>query len=727
LTTSAYFSLSKRLQQAIVKDLGWRKLRPVQEAAIPPLLRGDDTVILAPTAGGKTESALLPLLDNAFLQGPSQGPNILYLCPLKALINNLLPRLNMLAGMLGKEAFAWHGEVTASARKRFLKEPKSLLLTTPESLQVILSKRDLDPAAIFQGLQAVVIDEVHAFCGEPRGDQLLALLAGLDRWCNRPLQRVGLSATVGNPEHLLQWLNDRRPTSTSLVDPTSQGSATRRRIEVHPVSQEPEECADRLAGLMKSVPKSLLFVDSRRKAEQMRHLLANRGLDALAHHSSLSQELREKSELVFKTDAKGARKPQVIVCTSTLELGLDVGDIDRVFQWGAPSTVSAFLQRFGRSGRRAQSVSHMGFVTDCEASFLQAVALVRLALKKRVEPVLPSDRSFCVLVQQILIHVLRHGGLAPDKLWAAIGDPGCFAGISEAEKSELSQHLMKEGWLVKSDGKLMLGERTEKEFGRSHFMDLLSVFSGARLATVKSLDGREVGTVDCGVAEELGKEKTAFLLGGGSWKSRDWDPRTEILTVVPSMGGKALRWSGARGGLSFALVREMRQVVVETDPVVFLGPRASEVLDGLRNVYGYLDPERPLVRPEGERTILETWAGERVNACLANAFSGWLGVEASFNATEFRLNCTEIEWLQTRNGRDLGEPFLRAGLEMFHTRSRVSGAMKFAELLPDRLGRETQWSEEYDMSTAVLVLRELMSAVSLSPAMAITGESLSEN
>ena len=711
MSDSPYFSLSKRLQQSIVKDLGWRQLRPVQEESIPPLLAGDDAVILAPTAGGKTESALLPLLDKAFTQGEAPGPNILYLCPLKALINNLLPRLNLLAGLVGKEAFAWHGEVTASDRKAFLKEPKCILLTTPESLQVILSKRDLNPGEIFKGLQSIVIDEVHAFCGEYRGDQLLALMAGLDRWCGKSVQRVGLSATVGNPEKLLEWLNDGRSARKALVDPSKKAPPTRRRIEVHPVSDDAEECADCLAGISKGVAKSLLFVDSRRKAEQMRQLLSSRGLEALAHHSSLSQELREKSEVAFKADARAARRPQVIVCTSTLELGLDVGDIDRVFQWGAPASVSGFLQRFGRSGRRAGSVSHMGFVTDQSDSFLQAVALVRLAMKKQVEPVLPTDRAFLVLVQQILLHILRHGGIAVDKLWDAIRRPGRFSGILGSEKKKLIRHMLDEEWLLKSDGKLLLGEKTEKEYGRSHFMALLSVFTGGRTATVKTFDGREVGTVDSGVAEELWKEKAAFLLGGGSWKPREWDTRTETLTVAPSMGGKALRWSGATGGLSFALCREMRSVLTETDEIAFLGPRAKEVLKMLREEHGRLDPDHPVARREGPRRIVvETWAGERANSMLAHALGGWLGVDAGFSSKEIRLECDEDELRRVLGERDPGEEFLRSGVEMFQGPG-AAVVLKFSELLPEEFRREMQWREEYDLPSALVVLEELVSGL----------------
>ena len=146
---SAYFSLHPQLQKNIVSRLGWRSLRPVQEQAIPPLLKGHDAVILAPTAGGKTESAMFPILSNIASAASATGPQVIYLCPLKALINNLLHRLQQLAALVNREAFSWHGEVSQSKRKQFLKDPKAILLTTPESLQVMLSRPNIDPAELF--------------------------------------------------------------------------------------------------------------------------------------------------------------------------------------------------------------------------------------------------------------------------------------------------------------------------------------------------------------------------------------------------------------------------------------------------------------------------------------------------------------------------------------------------------------------------------------------------
>lgn len=721
MTQSAFFSLTPRMQQAIVSRLGWRSLRPVQEASIPPLLAGDDAIVLAPTAGGKTESAMLPLLDRLLALGKTGLPALIYLCPLKALINNLLPRLQSLAQLAGRDAFAWHGEVSATERKGFLQDPQAVLLTTPESLQVILSRANLDLSALFGGLETVVIDEVHAFAGTPRGDQLIALLHQLDRHSGRPVQRVGLSATVGNPEELLAWLEGGRGRPRTLIDPSKDGAQqSRRMLEVHPLSGDCAECAPLLARLMKGSAKSLLFVDSRRQAEEIRgQIAAQGGLEALAHHSSLSQEKREESEAAFRSSAQGKRLPQAIVCTSTLELGLDVGDVDKVFQLGAPATVSAFLQRFGRAGRREGSVPHMVFVTDQEESFLRALALIRLAIARKVEPVSVETRAFCVLVQQILVQVLKHGAIAPDRLWQVLGDPPCFSGIGEPEKARLLEHMVAGEWLLRGQGRLRLGDRTEKAYGRSHFMDLLSVFSGGASVTVKTAEGRPVGSLDASVAMRLWSERRSFVLGGGSWLPKGWEPGGRILTVIPSVGGEPVRWSGSKGESSMAVIREVRAILTESEPLAFLGAKAQARLDELRRASQQVDPERPQVwgtgKSENRKTVIELWAGDRAHRTLAAAWSGWLGVPARYDPRRITVSARLAQWEEMmRHALSQPQEHLDGGLAA--AGQCPVEELKFAELLPPDLQQEVLRKQHYDGPAAVGCLAELEQRVVLASA-----------
>lgn len=713
---SAFFSLTPQLQQAITTTLGWKSLRSVQEASIPSLLAGHDALILAPTAGGKTESALLPLLDNLLRLGHRGQPSLCYICPLKALINNLLPRLQALTRLAGRDAFAWHGEVSQNERSRFLQEPKDLLLTTPESLQVILSRSHLDVGSLFEGLQAIIIDEVHALAGTPRGDQTLALLHQLDRLTKKKTQRVGLSATVGNPHDLLDWLTGDRGRPHSLVDPNQLEKArSQRLLEVHPCSQDLNEQAKLISLLTTRVPKSLLFTDSRRQAELLRRHLDELGqVKATAHHSSLSQEIREATEATFVSRSCGKR-PQVIVCTSTLELGLDVGDIDKVFQLGAPYTVSAFLQRFGRAGRRQGQIPHMVFVTDNDDSFLRALALISLAIQSQVEPVQTTSRALTVLVQQILLLTLKAGALSTDKLWTMLERPPCFSGITFSERNDILDYLLKEDWLSLADSRILLGSRSEKTFGGSNYLEWLSVFSSTASATVKTLQNQTIGTLDASVASRLASERASFILAGKSWLALRWDSQNQILTAQPSIGGEVMRWSGSLGQQSFAVSRAMRTILTDHRPLPFLGPKAQAKLQLLRQEASYLDPESPLIwctgRPPHEKCTIELWAGNAVHLTLAHALAGWLGCPATSDKIGLCLNSSFSQLYEILVQAQKMEPgdFLSRGLTAFTSANPTSlpHSVKFLNFLPPTLQQEVLWQQHYDLANASTIALEL--------------------
>src|ERR1700733_11827231 len=189
----------------LVNSLGWTSLRPLQDQAVAPVLDGSDALLLAPTAGGKTEAAIFPMLT-AMEQSHWNGLSVIYLCPLKALLNNLLPRLETYSGWVGRRVSLWHGDTPASRRKSTLAELPDLLLTTPESLESMLVSANVDHRRLFAGVRAVIVDEAHAFGAGDRGWHLIAVLERLSRIAGRPLQRIGLSATVGNPAELLTWL-----------------------------------------------------------------------------------------------------------------------------------------------------------------------------------------------------------------------------------------------------------------------------------------------------------------------------------------------------------------------------------------------------------------------------------------------------------------------------------------------------------------------------------------
>lgn len=610
---SAFQQLHPELQRALVQGAGWRELRPIQELSIPAVGSGANCLILAPTAGGKTEAALIPTLQ-ALLTRRKPGLRALYLCPLKALLNNQLPRLERWTGWVGMRAFLWHGDVGATARGQFLRDPSEILMTTPESLEVLLSAAGARGRGdLWSSLELVIVDEIHAFVGEERGDHLACLL---ERLGGDP-QRIGLSATVGNPETLLQWLCGSSKRPAQLVDPGRKPG--KKRIEVHAWAEEAHQAL--MISRLTASGKSLVFVDSRRKAES---LAASLGPSCFLHHASLSAEARERTEKAF------ACSPQAsIVCTSTMELGLDVGDLDRVVQLGAPSTVSSLMQRLGRSGRRG-GPAHMAFVTDDHWSFLQTCALLTLALRGYVEPLLPGRRSLAIFAQQSLARVLAAGGAAEAELLRQAAFP--FSEITAGERRAILDHLCQAGLLARADGRLVWGEESERKLG-ANFVELYSVFASSHTYAVVSTSGRPVGQLDAWFAWSLRAQTNAsFALGGTHWCLVEIDPARGVVTVEEAGAGALPQWHGPPRLLSETLCQAMREVLTGGEPLPFLAPAEARLLEQLREGWAVRLEQAPVnmeLRAQGSRCY--TFAGGRINQTLALLWEQVHGVKPSFN------------------------------------------------------------------------------------------------
>ena len=287
----AFTLLAPALQYHIVNTLGWRELRPVQQACIKDLLAGHNAVVLAPTAGGKTEAALFPLLS-LMLSEDWAAASLLYIAPIKALLNNQEARLESLSQMVGRRAFKWHGDVGASARKRFMRQPADIWAITPESIEALLLSRRLPGRALFSRVRAVVIDEVHAFAGDDRGAHLVALLERISRISGHDIQRVGLSATVGDPEAIAQWLGGSSARRAVVVDP--QGPRGQAKLKLDFVGHHAN--AAQIIDQAFRGQRRLVFVDSRRGVEALGESLRARRANVYLNHSSLALSERRAAE-----------------------------------------------------------------------------------------------------------------------------------------------------------------------------------------------------------------------------------------------------------------------------------------------------------------------------------------------------------------------------------------------------------------------------------------------
>lgn len=643
--------LHPHLQHAIVHDLGWRSLRPVQSLTIEAVLDGCNAVVLAPTAGGKTEAATFPLLSR-ILSETLQPVSVLYICPIRALLNNQEERLRAYARMVGLEVFKWHGDVNDSRKQSFRRAPTHFLMTTPESLEVMMISAKTDARALFAGLSAVVIDEVHAFAGDDRGAHLASLLERLVELCGRDVQRIGLSATVGNPQVIGQWLQGSSSRQFRLVDPPRHPAQRDLRVQL---CDDLDEAAQGIRNIARG-KKSLIFVESRSRAEKVAHALADGSVEVFIHHSSVSRADRALAEEQF---ARGENT--AIVCTSTMELGIDVGDLDQVIQLDAPTSVASFLQRLGRTGRREGTRANCTFFCLSPESLLQSVALLRLAEAGWVEDVRPGTHVMHVLAHQVMALILQEGGISRHRIlpWVEAAYP--FSSVRGERLQELIDTMLAREILYEADGLLTLGQRGEKLYGRKNFFELYAVFTVPPMLRVQN--GKEdVGYVQALFVSMQDQKPLCFRLGGRAWEAVLTDWGKGVLHVRPAAQGRVPSWLGLPGVLSRELCQAMLDVLVsEGQDGDGLAPGAASGLASLRAGYaGVLEAGATSLETTSDGVQWHTFAGGGINRLLSaglQALTGqqWTAGNLSIRSKELAPDAAicAIESLSSQNWEDL--------------------------------------------------------------------------
>lgn len=734
------------LRERINDRLGWSDLRPAQKLAIAPILDGHNTIVLAPTAGGKTEAAFFPVLSAVHVAS-APPVSVLYLSPLKALLNNQEPRLRRLAAMVDRTVFRWHGDVADGPKDGFVREPADILLITPESLEgLFLGRKE----RLFSALKMVVIDEVHAFAGTDRGAHLLSLLDRVAACTGGDLQRIALSATVGNPAALLAWLSGASKREQVVVDPPRSGIQRFFTLRAIP-DASPADVAAAAAPFLFG-RRTMFFVDARKTAEALRPALAAEGVSVEVHHASIDRRLRESAELAVQAlGVRGKGRPQVdnidgfcLLCTSTMELGVDVGDLDAVVQLDAPASVASYLQRMGRSGRRGEP-GRMVVLADDREGFLRAIALTELARRRWVEPVRLSSRCWSVYVHQILALLLAKGMTDTAALFDKLHPCAAFSDIRRAEFDALMDHLCTRGLLERVRHRVRLGYEAEKAFGDRNFSALCSVFEGGAPQMTVMSGGEAVGTIDRSYAKALlerkpGKDPEAssgnansgqpgsgksrsgnsgavstgeFSLAGQAWRTERVDWKSAKLHVSAGAEGGVPRWRGAsRPVLAAEVALEMRDLLVGSDVPSYLDPPEQQYLERLRGDAraSGLDRGEVPIEPKRGGWLFWTLAGERTNRALGILLSDALNCAYTATWERFYL------YPQARRGK-LPVDDAIALLAAWSThgfsptdRSVVLAGLpdqpesRFAKYLPRELAAEQLASDQVDLVEAAIFL-----------------------
>ncbi len=620
---------------------GWNSLRAVQNAAGDAVFNTDENVLLtASTASGKTEAAFFPILT-LLEENPSVSVGVLYIAPLKALINDQFERLNILCQEQGIPVTRWHGDASQSKKRKLLKHPSGILQITPESLESLLINRHSEIPSLFHDLRFIVIDEIHSLLRGDRGLQTFCLIERLCRLAGSDPRRIGLSATIGNPQEAGRFLSagSRRKTIIPVFEP---GKEVWRLSMEHFYNSDPqagsqqEEEAD---AMMREAPddtapegadpgigyifehtlgrKCLIFTNSREECEEVCQVLRqyceyrHEPDRFLIHHGNLSSSYRESAEDEMRDESSCMS----VCATATLELGIDIGRLERAFHIDAPYTVSGFLQRLGRTGRRGDP-SEMWFVMREEHAesrallpesipwyLIQGISLVQLYVEERfVEPPRMDRMPYSLLYHQTMSTLASCGEMTPAELASRVLSLSCFHRITQEDYRILLRHLIKEDHIIQTENKgLILGLSGERVVNQYKFY---AVFQENVEYTVHA-GSEQLGTI---VKPPPVGEKIA--IAGRVWIVDEVDHRSHHVYCTLVKGNIPAYFGDVAGDIHTRILERMAQVLCETKMYPYLRSHAKSRLMEARDTAaksGML--KRPLVHLGGSMWALFPWLG----------------------------------------------------------------------------------------------------------------------
>lgn len=647
--STAFDAYDERLRRWIWRRQ-WDSLRDIQEQACAPILEArSDVIIASATASGKTEAALMPALTR-IATNPQPGLRLLAVSPLKALINDQYTRLAEMCEPLDLPVHRWHGDVAGNRKKKVLDGAGGLLLITPESLEALFIRNGPKAARLFANLDYVLVDELHAFIGVERGKQLQSLLHRTELAVRRRIPRLALSATLGDMHMAQAFLRPHDSERVTVIQSTASRHAVALQLrgyresdpqmsakqaaaaarEGQPVDLEQVvdghdvEIADDLWRLLRG-GRHITFCNARRQVELYCDLLRERAEqhrvphEFWPHYGSLSKQLREDAE----TALKDTTRPSTIVATSTLELGIDVGEVETIAQVGAPSSVAAMRQRLGRSGRTEDAASTLRiFVSENEVTpdtppqdtlrttLVQAVAMVRLLIAKWNEPPDPEALQLSTLVQQTLSLIAQHGGVSATDAWGALCRTGPFSQVGQQLYTGLLRSLGQNDLLVQThDGQLVLGLTGEKIVNHYDFYAAFAAAEEYRLVHGSTT----LGTLPVDVPLLQGMH---LIFGGRRWVVLDVDNDRKIVSVDASPGGRVPSFGGNKPWVHDRIRREMLAVYRASDQPAYLDATGRDLLDEGRDWFHRHELDTPTALGWGDATLLFPWIGDRALTTL---------------------------------------------------------------------------------------------------------------
>ena len=610
---NVYSLINERLKNFLAYHEKWKSFNSLQKEAIPIILGKNDTLIIAPTASGKTESCLIPIFDDILKNG-LEPVSVLYVAPLKALINDMYNRIGRWGNHFNLTVTKWHGDVSKHKKDKFIKNPTDFLLITPESLEVILiNKKHEEKKKIFKNLKYIIIDEIHYFIDSDRGIQLNSLLNRINKYIDNETVKIGLSATVGNPKTVAKWLNYKFPAKIIT-------NKENRVFQYKVFYGDEEDISKHLRGYANK--KILIFALSRSNVEKIYNKLKTdlNIKNTFIHHSSIDKSQRESSEKKFKQYNNG-----LMVSTSTLELGIDIGNIDIIFQVNSPPEVSSFLQRIGRGGRKSKIQRSIIITKDWGT--LITLAEIILMDENKIEKVKISTNSKDIYFHQILSSVFEKRQIKEKELFYDLKDCLVFSDISKEEFKRIINFMVEKEFLDKYENYLSLGYNFEKKFGKGNFKEFYAVFCPNYDYHVKER-GKEIGTIDPLFALRL-KVGESFILGGKKWRIIYIDNKRFTIKVNHDLSSKKdiPQWFNEGPPLNYLITRKVYGILTGDSIEKYLKTFDEKSKDlifdvkKLANESGFQKGIIPIeINSKTGKVFIYTFAGDKVNKLLSTIF-----------------------------------------------------------------------------------------------------------
>lgn len=635
------FNLLSEPIRKFIRDKGWEQLRPIQIAAISKILSSDDNYILASrTASGKTEAAFLPILSKIDLNEP--GVQVLYISPLIALINDQFYRIEELCKNLDVSVVKWHGEANKTLKDRLVKQPQGVVLITPESLEAMFVNKPFNIKQLFANLKYVVVDEIHSFIGTDRGIQLRSILSRLQRVNSQAFNIVGLSATIGDYDEAKKFTGDELKTKV-LLDKTPKDISVVFRYFKSESEELPLELLKDLYIETKDY-KVLIFPNSRGRAEEVAVKLkkiADRVKghnNYFSHHSSVDREVREYIEHFAKHNNQ---QNFCIVCTSTLELGIDIGTVDEIVQIDATHSIASLIQRVGRSGRKEGKSSSLFLYATNEWSLLQSIASWLLYKEGFIEPPQKNEKPYDILVHQALSITKGHSGIGLQELIMQLKGNSAFKQIELSEIEQILNHLIEIDFLERIQHEVIIGVEGEKVVNSRDFYSIFKTEENYKVVNM----GNTIGDVP--FSSQIIEDEN-ILLSARIWKILFIDHKSKKIEVVPAKDGKKPIFFG-NGAIVDPKIREkMFDILYSKMDYNFLDQPSCDEIERLRKDFSVfniheLHKERPLLVKD-KKIQLFTFTGTRINRTI-QLLLNIVGIKSLLNdsSSSFEIDVSQQE------------------------------------------------------------------------------------